>query len=311
VRFAPQLLAFPLVRYTEHLPPSRSETFPYSERIFLHEGIPVAYFDTGGAGEPIVFVHGLGCNLTHFEHIAPPLVEKGYRTLGLDLPGFGISGKPHRAYTIRFLSSAIVRLLDHLGLPTANLCGHSLGGLVCADVALAWPQYVSRLVLMSSAGLFRVPLPFQWLARTIMRPGLLAQFLERNATRLVDRLFAESNERTERFKEQSLSRPGEEYVRDLGRVVAALKWDLTSYHLDDHVKRLSMPTLVIWGEKDRLLPLGAVPSWSRRLPQGQLEVIEQCGHMPMIERPAEVVARLLRFLAETAGHRIHVSAPTG
>jgi abhydrolase domain-containing protein 6 len=276
----------------------------------MHEGTPVVYFDSGGPGEPIVFVHGLGCNLTHFEHIAPPLVEKGYRTLGLDLPGFGISGKPHRMYTVRYLSSALMRLLEHTGVPSVTLCGHSLGGLVCADAALARRQSVRRLVLISSAGLFRVPLPMQWLARTIMRPGLLAELLERNATRLVDRLFAGSNERTERFKEQSLSRPGEEYVRDLGRVVASLKGDLTSYHLEDHVKRFSMPTLVIWGGQDRLLPFGAVPSWSRRLPDGQLEVIEQCGHMPMIERPAEVVARLLRFLAETDGRGIHVSSST-
>jgi pimeloyl-ACP methyl ester carboxylesterase len=75
--------------------PSRSEHFPYPERTFMYGDTPVMSFDAG-AGPAIVFVHGLGANLTHFEHVAPPLVDAGFRVCGLDLPGFGLSGKPRR-----------------------------------------------------------------------------------------------------------------------------------------------------------------------------------------------------------------------
>ncbi len=219
---------------------------------------------------------------------------------GLDLPGFGLSGKPHRTYTINYLSNAILRLMDFLNIERATLTGHSLGGLVVADAALRAPQRAERLVLISSAGLFRMPLPIRLAARTILVPGLLAPALERGARRLLDLVFAEKNERTERFIEQSLTRPDQRFCPDLARVMSAAGRDLTSYHLLKEVERLKMPTLVIWGGRDRLLPFKPVPAWTQRLPDGELEVIERCGHMPIIEDPDRVVARMKAFLLRSA-----------
>jgi len=279
--------------------PSRSEHFPYVEQTFMYGDTPVMSFDAG-AGPAILFVHGLGANLTHFEHVAPALVDAGYRVCGLDLPGFGLSGKPRRDYSIRWLSGAVFALMDHLGIERATLAGHSLGGLVCADAALHDRLRVERLVLISSAGLFQMPLPFQWVARTIMRPGLVAAALERNARRLLEkRVFEERNEKVERFIEQAVTRPDARFVHDLARVMWSLRKDLTSYHLFDEVHRLTMPTLVIYGGRDRLLPTKDVPRWATKLPAGELEVIERCGHMPIIEKPEQVVARMKAFLART------------
>jgi pimeloyl-ACP methyl ester carboxylesterase len=280
--------------------PSRSEHFPYAERTFMYGDTRVMSFDAG-AGPAIVLVHGLGANLTHFEHVAPPLVDAGFRVCGLDLPGFGLSAKPRRDYSIRWLSGAVTALLDELGIASATLAGHSLGGLVVADAALHEPARVERLVLISSAGLFQMPLPFQWVARTIMRPGLVAPALERNARRLLEkRVFEERNEKVERFIEQSVTRPDARFVRDLARVMWSLRKDLTGYHLFDEVHRLTMPTLVIYGGCDKLLPTKAVPKWAKKLPAGELEVIERCGHMPIIEKPEQVVARMKSFLARTS-----------
>jgi pimeloyl-ACP methyl ester carboxylesterase len=280
---------------------SRSESFPYAERTFMYDGdTPVMYFDAG-AGPAVVFVHGLGCNLSHFEYVAPPLVAAGFRVCGLDMPGFGLSGKPRRDYSIRWLSGAVFALMDHLGIARATLSGHSLGGLVVADAALHDALRVERLVLISSAGLFQMPLPFQWVARTIMRPGLVAAALERNARRLLEkRVFEERNEKVERFIEQSVTRPDPRFVHDLARVMWSLRKDLTSYHLFGEVHRLTMPTLVVYGERDRLLPTKSVPTWAGKLPAGELEVIERCGHMPIIEKPERVVARMKAFLARTS-----------
>jgi pimeloyl-ACP methyl ester carboxylesterase len=292
---------------------ARSEHFPYAERTFMYGDTPVMSFDAG-AGPAILFVHGLGANLTHFEHVAPPLVDAGYRVCGLDLPGFGLSGKPRRDYSIRWLSGAVFALMDHLGIRSATLAGHSLGGLVCADAALfdrgAGNSRVERLVLISSAGLFQMPLPFQWVARTIMRPGLVAAALERNARRLLEkRVFEERNEKVERFIEQSVTRPDPRFVHDLARVMWSLRKDLTTYHLFDEVHRLTMPTLVIYGGRDRLLPTKSVPRWATKLPAGELEVIERCGHMPIIEKPEQVVARMKTFLARTTVHQPSARSP--
>jgi pimeloyl-ACP methyl ester carboxylesterase len=281
--------------------PSRSETFPFRERVLLQDETPIMHFDEG-SGEALVFVHGLGSNMTHFEYMVGPLRAAGFRVCGLDLPGFGLSGKPHRSYDVRFLSDAVLHLMDQLGIERATLCGHSLGGLVCADVGLRAPGRVQRLVLISSAGLMRIPLAVQLVGRTIMRPELLAPALERNARRILNLVFAEKNEKAERFIEQSTERPdpSNRFVADLARVMWSLRRDLTGRHLLDEVQRLEMPTLVIWGGRDRLLPLGPVPAFVRQLPAGELEVIERCGHMPIIEDPETVVARMKRFIAQTA-----------
>jgi pimeloyl-ACP methyl ester carboxylesterase len=281
--------------------PSRSEHFPYRERTFLYEKTtPLMYFDAG-SGPAIVVIHGLGANLTHFEHVAPPLVKAGYRVCGLDLPGFGLSGKPRRRYTVRWLARAVTSLMDHLGIGSATLAGHSLGGLVAADAALNERDRVERLVLISSAGLFRMPLPFQWMARTIMRPGLVAAALERHARALLEtRVFEERNQNVERFIEQSVTRQDPRFVGDLTRVMWSMRHELTRYHLFDKVERLTLPTLVMYGGCDKLLPTALVPGWARRLPAGELEVIERCGHMPIIEKPELVVTRMKAFLRRTA-----------
>jgi pimeloyl-ACP methyl ester carboxylesterase len=284
------------------LKPSRSETFPYADQIFVHDEVPLVYFDSGAKRRrpTLLFVHGLGGNMTHFEYLVAPLEREGFRVCGLDLPGFGESGKPHREYTIEYLAAAVQGLMDHLGLKTATLCGHSLGGLVCAETALRAPQRVERLVLISTAGLFKMPLPMRLVARTMMRRVLLAPAFELNARRLLDLVFSQTNPRVERFIEQSTTRPDDRFVGDLARVMSAARRDLTRYHLLDQVERIKMPTLVLWGEKDRLLPFKEVPGWTARLPDGTLEVIERCGHMSLIEDPERVLARMRAFFARSS-----------
>ena len=141
-----------------------------------------------------------------------------------------------------------------------------------------------------------MPLPMRVLARTIMRPGLVATLLERNAEWLLDRVLSDKNEKAHRFIEQSVTRPDPRFVGDLARVMCAMRRDLTSRHLLDDVGRITAPTLVIWGGSDRLLPLRPVAAWVDKLPAGELEVIERCGHMPIIENPEAVVSRMIKFL---------------
>jgi pimeloyl-ACP methyl ester carboxylesterase len=134
-----------------------------------------------------------------------------------------------------------------------------------------------------------------------MRPGLVAAALERNARRLLEkRVFEERNEKVERFIEESVTRPDPRFVKDLARVMWSLRKELTGYHLFDEVHRLDMPTLVIYGGRDKLLPTKSVPTWARQLPAGELEVIERCGHMPIIEKPEQVVRSMTAFLRRTA-----------
>jgi pimeloyl-ACP methyl ester carboxylesterase len=137
----------------------------------------------------------------------------------------------------------------------------------------------------------------------------VATALQRNARRLLEkRVFEERNDKVERFIEQSVTRPDSRFVKDLARVMWSLRKELTGYHLFDEVHRLTMPTLVIYGGRDRLLPTKSVPTWAGKLPAGELEVIERCGHMPIIEKPEQVVARMKTFLLRTSAPLTQPSA---
>jgi pimeloyl-ACP methyl ester carboxylesterase len=280
------------------------------EKVFLYGGVPIMHFDSGQKNRPVmVFVHGLGANLTTFEYVSTLLDKAGYRVCGLDMPGFGLSGKPFREYTMDYFSGAVLALMDHLGIASATLCGHSLGGLVCANAALRSPSRVENLIMLSPAGVFKMPFPVRLIARKlIMRQSLLAPALERNAVRLLEFVFGERNERTERFIEQSTTRPDSRFCLDLARVMSAAKNDLTSFHLFGKEEKLEMPTLVIWGGRDRLLPFTHVPAFVKRLPDGELEVLERCGHMSIIEDPDAVAHAAKGFLQRaSAASRARVS----
>src|SRR5262249_36093388 len=156
-----------------------------------------------------------------------PLLGAGYRVCGLDMPGFGLSGKPHRDYSVTWLADSVLQLMDHLGLKSATLCGHSLGGLVCSDVALREPKRVERLVLISSAGLTRLPRPLRMLGRVAGHPLILAPFMEWKAMWLLDLVLETRNPKAQRFIEQSVTRPDTRFTKDLARVVWSMMDDLT------------------------------------------------------------------------------------
>jgi len=101
-----------------------------------------------------------------------------------------------------------------------------------------------------------------------------------------------------------VTRPDPRFCPDLARVMWSMRKDLVTKHLVDDAERLEVPTLVIWGGSDRLLPLRPVPSWVEKLPAGELEVIEGCGHMPIIENPEAVLRRMMPFLRQSTARQV-------
>ncbi len=284
--------------------PGFSETFPYPLR--RTEGAHrLAYFDSGpGAnGPPILFCHGLGGNFTHWEHVAPPLAET-HRVIGLDLPGCGDSAKQKKNgaahYTIRSYADAAVRLLDHLQIAEAVVVGHSLGGMVASEAALVHPRRVQQLVIIDAAGFHRYTRSLRWAARLIARPRLIAPTMERLAHTLLTNVFHERNRYTDRFVAQTRGREAHPTIDDFAEMACSILPDLVDRHFLDDLERIVQPTLVVWGDQDKLLPFAEVPAWARRLPKGQLVVLRGCGHMPITERPAAVVTALQEFLGVAA-----------
>ena len=272
----------------------RSQTFPFATQFADVSGGPVAYFDAG-TGETLIFIHGLVGDFTHFEHVAPAFVD-GFRVAGLDLPGCGISCKPSSRHSIEGHARTLLEWMTHVGIERATLVGHSAGGLVSAQAALFAPHRVERLVLVSSAGLRRYGPLTQWLARGLFRPRILAATLERLAMPMLDHVFLNRNEYTEKFVADSLDRPTHPTLGEMAKVFSDLTPDLLSPLVLDSARRFTMPVLVIWGDGDRLIPAESAAEVAREIPSAKLVMVPQCGHMPIIEKPGAVVGALRRFV---------------
>ena len=211
----------------------------------------------GAVPMPIVFVHGLSASSRWWRGVLPLLGEREARVL--DLPRFGRGFSPEGATD--WLAAEIE--------PDAPvvLVGHSMGGLVCASLAAERPELVRALVLVAPAGapaLRSLQAYARGLVRTFLsaRPGLL-------------RTIAEDAIRT-----------GPE----------ALLYGAYFATSGSFAGRVSAPTLLVWGARDRLIPVELADEWQRAIPQARLEVIDGAAHVPMVETPLAFAERLLHFL---------------
>jgi pimeloyl-ACP methyl ester carboxylesterase len=246
---------------------------------------------------PVLLVHGLGGNFTHWEHLVPRLAETR-RVIGLDLPGCGDSHKLP-SYSIRAFADALVQLLDFLEIPRAIAVGHSLGGGVVAEAALAHAPRLERIVIIDAAGFRRYPAVLK-VASRLLHPKVVAPVMERVARRLLDNVFHERNELTARFVGQAEGREPYPTLSDFADMACSVAPDLVGRCFLDDVERILQPALVIWGDRDRLVPFQGVERWTARLPAGRLVVVRGCGHMPIIERPRAVLDAIDEFLAPAA-----------
>jgi pimeloyl-ACP methyl ester carboxylesterase len=136
----------------------------------------------------------------------------------------------------------------------------------------------------------------QWLARGLMRPRLLTATLERLAMPMLDRVFLERNQYTEKFVADSLNRPTHPTLEEMAKVFCDLTPELLSPLVLDNAARLTLPVLVLWGEADRLIPAESAEEVASKMPGAMLTMIPQCGHMPIIEKPGAVIRALLSFV---------------
>jgi pimeloyl-ACP methyl ester carboxylesterase len=220
-------------------------------------------YRVAGSGEPLVLVHGLAGSWRWWSSLLEPLAERR-RLYAVDLP------RPGRSVGAAALSAWLARWLDAVSLGRVDLAGHSLGGLVAAELAARSSERTRRLVLVAPAG---IP---------------CGRRLPARALPLVETLAALRG---------SLPMVVGDAVRmgpvGLVRGIAFVsKCDVTP-----ELRSVRAPTLIVWGERDHLVPLWVAQQWQRALPSSRL-VLLQCGHVPMLEAPRELSAAVLSFLDE-------------
>jgi len=273
----------------------RSPTFPFPQ---WRDDDPyrTVFFDIG-EGEPLVLVHGLGGNATHWELVAAELARTR-RVLALDLAGCGWSAKPHVSYSVDLLRDHLLDFLRRRGVQRAALLGHSLGAAVVASAALARPGLARALALISPVGLTALPGWVDMARRLVVRRRLLFPVFRYGARQVLAGSFAQSPRRNRRVRwfveSTGTDAAGGENVHDLARFTEAILKDLARHDLSDRLGELTMPVLGLCGAADRL----TVPALARLsgLPRLRRVQIPRAGHVPFVERPGRFLAELGAWL---------------
>jgi pimeloyl-ACP methyl ester carboxylesterase len=279
------------------------------QRWVIVDGQPVNTIELGPEqaeeGQPIVFVHGLSGSWPNWlEQL--PVLARTHRVLTLDLPGFGHSPMPSKEISIAGYARLLDQLLQERGIDSAAIVGNSMGGFIGAELAGAFPERVERLVLVSAAGIstFGDPRVARSTPALHRAERILAAATAWTASK------SDSVARRRRLRVAALSL----VVRHPSRLPAALAAEqlrgagtagflpalqsILEYDLREHLTRIACPTLIVWGERDRLINVRDADIFAELIGNSRKVIFTDTGHMAMLERPAAFNALLEDFLSE-------------
>jgi pimeloyl-ACP methyl ester carboxylesterase len=236
----------------------------------------------GGAGDPLVYLHGAsGASWLPFLQT----LSKHFDVIAPEHPGFGESDTPDWLDNIHDLAYFYLDLFDELKLSGAHLVGNSLGGWIAAEIAVRSTRRLASLTLAGSAGLYV--------------PGVeqFDSFLNSDEQRL--HAFFHDQKKAKEMIARVLSPEMEDIALKNRTIVAKLSWQPRSHdpHLKKWLHRIDVPTLLIWGDTDRLFPKEHALAFEQAIAGSELVMIPKCGHVPQIEQPDAFVAALESFIA--------------
>jgi pimeloyl-ACP methyl ester carboxylesterase len=270
------------------------------------------FFRSAGSGPALVLVHGITSTSATWANVLPYLAER-FTVIAPDLLGHGESAKPRGDYSLGAYASGIRDLLLALGHDRATFVGHSLGGGVAMQLAYQFPEHCERLVLVSSGGLGR---EINALLRAASLPGselvlpLLVDDRVVGAGRVVGRLLSRVGLRVhtdvgEVLRGHASLSDGEAraaFLHTLRPIV-----DLRGPRVDA-TDRLylaeSIPFLIVWGERDPIIPVEHGRAAHRLVPNSRLEIFPAAGHFPHLDDPLRFVRLLGDFLQTTEPSRV-------
>jgi pimeloyl-ACP methyl ester carboxylesterase len=274
--------------------------WPQRTRSLVVLGRRVNVVDTGGEKPPLLFIHGLGGLWQNWLLNIPAFMD-GHRVIAPDLPGFGRSEMPQGRISIQGYARVIDALCEELGVECPVVVGNSMGGFVGAELALAFPTRVSRLVLVSAAGLSVEHLKRQ----PILAAGRLVAIGAARGG--VKSLPVVTRPRLRRMALQIVVRYPERLSVPLAsEIVAGAGTDgfvggldaVLGYKYRDRLPEIEVPVLIVWGRNDILIPVQDAHEYERLIGANAHAVIfDDTGHMPQLERPTRFNKLLGDFIA--------------
>jgi pimeloyl-ACP methyl ester carboxylesterase len=240
---------------------------------------------SAGSGKPILFLHGAS-TLEGFD-VGLGLADR-FKVIVPCHPGMGLSGPAPHISGMQDMVLHYLNLIDTLGLEKPHLIGFSMGGWMATELAAVAGDRFDKLVLVAPAGLADPENPMTPLSD--IAPEDLPGYLAHDASVAL-----------RYFPGGELAPPAEEFVADRTREGETVNRILAPFgmghpNLDRFITRISNPTLLVWGEDDRMIPSGQAKTWSKLIKQSQTRIVPDAGHFVLLEKPA-TVAEIGDFLA--------------
>ncbi|HSK79307.1 MAG TPA: alpha/beta fold hydrolase [Thermoanaerobaculia bacterium] len=269
---------------------------------FIRVGDQLVHIERLGQGEPVVLLHGFGASTYAWRKVLPGLAKE-FEVIAIDLNGFGYTQRPkdRESYTREGQTRLVLGVMDALGIGKAHFVGHSYGGAITLWTASRHPERVRSMVLVDSAAptypedrrsslaAFR-SLSLLFVRGVALRPGAVRRALERSVyddsivtPELVQGYF-------DRLR-----------IEGLGDAYHGLTAPSRSRPETVDLRTIDVPALLVWGAEDELVPVHLGRGASGLLPRSTFEVLEKTGHLPMEERPEELLGLMLPFLERQRG----------
>jgi pimeloyl-ACP methyl ester carboxylesterase len=264
-------------------------------------GREVNVVDTGGSGPPLLFVHGLGGRWQNWLLNIPAFMGS-FRVVAPDLPGFGGSEMPLGRISIQGLARVVDELCSELGIEDPVVVGNSMGGFIAAELALAFPTRVRKLVLVSSAGIGTTSLrrePIMAVGR-LMAVSTAASGVRNLPVARRPRLRRAALQLVVRYPEKLSVPLATELVQGAGAAgfIGGLDSVIT-YSFRERLPDIEAPTLIVWGRNDILIPVEDAFEFKKLIgSNARVSIFEDTGHLAMLERPSRFNALLASFIAE-------------
>jgi pimeloyl-ACP methyl ester carboxylesterase len=266
----------------------------------------------GGAGPTVVLIHGMAGSLNTWDPVFATL-SRCCDVVAVDLPGHGASSRMRGDYSLGSLASAVRDVLDSLDVDAATIVGHSLGGGIAMQFLYQFPERGERLVLVSSGGLGREVTP---LLRALSLPGanvVLAQLtrLQRNRRvgavgRLLEPVAGRAwNDLPYMLRQMALLADRESRASFLATIDAVISLSGQRVSATDRLHLAgNLPTLIVWGERDRFIPVAHGRTAADLIEGCRLDVVPGAGHYPHEDEPDRFARTLTDFIATTTPARI-------
>lgn len=251
-------------------------------------GTKIHYVEAG-SGPVVILLHGLGGSSQNWALNIAPLAQK-FRVIVPDQIGFGKSDKPFVHYRIGTYVDYLDQFCKQLKVERASLVGNSMGGWIAAAYTVAFPERVEWLVLVDAAG-FAPPANFDYRILYGLNPSTREGMKQVAAKVFYNKLF-----QSDALVDAAMAA---RFTAGDGYTITSIIESITRGEdfLDNRVKSIKQPTLVVWGRQDGLTPLADGERFKKEIPNSTLLVIEECGHVPQFEKAAEFNAAVLKFLS--------------